>query len=667
VNILVVEDEGLIAHNLANSLRKSGYVVSGIAPSGEDALEKVRALKPDLVLMDIQLSGKLDGIETAEQVRSRFSIPVVFLTAHATPDVLDRAKRTQPFGFLVKPFRPTDLVSAIEVARYQHQMELALRQRESWLAATLSCVGDCVVVTDARGRIEFLNDLAKNLLRLQDRNVIGKDLSEVVHLKSRFTDAAAGNLVQLAILQGATISIGPDVILVDALDDESDIEGDLTLCKVGGLVVGTVFTFRSVTLRNHQEEQQRQDLGNLACGRLASAVSSELKHLLQSCLEGSEGLPQITGPGDPRPSAVLTSNHVGWISRMIDQLDVIKQRSASFPCTLDLNALVLDICSTLRPDLPSNISLTSHLQPELDRLYADPAEIKEAILNLVLHSQDCIPSGGAIQIITRNYAFEYRTRAGQVDNYVRLTVEVTSPAMKPGSANPMFEPFSQADPSEGNWDLRLFLAHGAIGAAGGSIRAQALQPDGISFEILLPRSHDRNTAVATRGESSDPQGVAPAILLLHADHDVRSLVAEGLEREGYETLGAPDFEGASEWLAVYPGSIGLLITDLDLFHMSGPALAGQMLAQHPALRVVFTGDHAVEGSVKKTWMGHGGRFLERPFRLEELLGVVNEMMTDGYTSGPAKANGMRNSLGFPVPEKREFSYVSVSKTHEDAT
>lgn len=148
--ILVVEDEGLVASNLANGLRRSGYEVSGIASSGEEALEKVSTLKPDLVLMDIHLRGKLDGIETAERVRSEFSIPVIFLTAHANPEVLERAKQTHPFGYLVKPIRQVDLVSNIEVALYKHQMERRLRQREAWLVTTLRCVGDGVIVTDAR-------------------------------------------------------------------------------------------------------------------------------------------------------------------------------------------------------------------------------------------------------------------------------------------------------------------------------------------------------------------------------------------------------------------------------------------------------------------------------------------------------------------------------------
>src|ERR1051326_7212472 len=153
MKIMIVEDEKLIAHSLAEMLRTNGYEVTAILQSGEDALQQIRAQRPDLVLMDIDLSGELDGIETADKIRSEFSVPVIFLTAHDNPEYIDRAKRTQPFGYLLKPIRQMDLVSTVEMAAYKHQMEQKLRQREAWLTTTLLSVGDGVIVTDAGGRI----------------------------------------------------------------------------------------------------------------------------------------------------------------------------------------------------------------------------------------------------------------------------------------------------------------------------------------------------------------------------------------------------------------------------------------------------------------------------------------------------------------------------------
>ena len=108
--ILIVEDEGIIASHIASRLLKSGYAVAGIAESSEEALAKISGLNPDLILMDISIKGAMDGVETAAKVRERHDIPVIFLTAHADRQTIDRAKATGPFGFLTKPVHHMSLV-----------------------------------------------------------------------------------------------------------------------------------------------------------------------------------------------------------------------------------------------------------------------------------------------------------------------------------------------------------------------------------------------------------------------------------------------------------------------------------------------------------------------------------------------------------------------------
>src|ERR1700758_4812661 len=104
VKILVVEDESVIARYIESRLRSLGYGVCAVVPSGEEAVQKAGEMHPDLVLMDIVLRGNMNGIEAAGQIRSRFNIPVIYLTAYADDDTLQRAKVTEPFGYLLKPF-----------------------------------------------------------------------------------------------------------------------------------------------------------------------------------------------------------------------------------------------------------------------------------------------------------------------------------------------------------------------------------------------------------------------------------------------------------------------------------------------------------------------------------------------------------------------------------
>lgn len=131
INILVVEDESIVSKDIQHSLNKLGYNVVGAASTGEKALELARSERPDIVLMDIMLKGQMNGIETAEIIRSEMSIPVVFLTAYADESTLSKAKITEPYGYIIKPFKEIDLHTSIEMAIYKHSKEQEIiRERD---------------------------------------------------------------------------------------------------------------------------------------------------------------------------------------------------------------------------------------------------------------------------------------------------------------------------------------------------------------------------------------------------------------------------------------------------------------------------------------------------------------------------------------------------------
>jgi CheY-like chemotaxis protein len=130
--ILIVEDQRLIAADIENTLRKLDYVVVGNVSSGEEAISSSEQLRPELVLMDVRLRGEMDGIQAAQIIRDRFNVPVVYLTAYADEETILRAKKTTPFGYVVKPFNERELRATIEIALYTHQMERTLADERAW-------------------------------------------------------------------------------------------------------------------------------------------------------------------------------------------------------------------------------------------------------------------------------------------------------------------------------------------------------------------------------------------------------------------------------------------------------------------------------------------------------------------------------------------------------
>ncbi len=155
--ILVVEDEGIVALDISNHLEGMGYVVLGTAATGEDAIRKAEQLKPDLVLMDIKLRGKMDGIQAADMIRVHSKIPIIFLTAYADKPTLQRAKISEPYGYVLKPFEDRELLVAIEMALYKNTMERRLRESENRLRSIFNAVLDGVFVLDKLGNILDVN------------------------------------------------------------------------------------------------------------------------------------------------------------------------------------------------------------------------------------------------------------------------------------------------------------------------------------------------------------------------------------------------------------------------------------------------------------------------------------------------------------------------------
>ena len=130
IKVLIVEDENIVALEIKSRLKKLGYMVPSVASTGEEAIRKAEAFLPDLVLMDIMLKGNIDGIEAAKQISQKMDIPVVYLTAYADNQTLERAKVTAPYGYILKPFEENDLRTSIEIALFNHQLIKKLKNKE---------------------------------------------------------------------------------------------------------------------------------------------------------------------------------------------------------------------------------------------------------------------------------------------------------------------------------------------------------------------------------------------------------------------------------------------------------------------------------------------------------------------------------------------------------
>ncbi len=181
LKILVVEDEGLIAKDLTIRLKRMGYPNTQIAFTGEEAIELIPDVAPDLILMDIKLNSEIDGIETAQRIRTNYNIPVVYVTAYADDETLIRAKITEPYGYVIKPFNNKELQSTIEMALYKSKMDRMLIESEERYRLLIENQKDFIIKADLEGRFIFVSPSFCKALGEEVENLLSKNFLDWIH------------------------------------------------------------------------------------------------------------------------------------------------------------------------------------------------------------------------------------------------------------------------------------------------------------------------------------------------------------------------------------------------------------------------------------------------------------------------------------------------------
>jgi CheY-like chemotaxis protein len=204
--ILIVEDDEIISNLIATMLEKKGYGISGQVMSGEEAIIKSAECMPDLVLMDINLCGILDGVSAARYIFTFFQIPIIFLTAMCDDDLLERAKGAQSYGFIMKPFNDKELTSNIQLGLYNHSVRKKFLDKfPIGNPRVIMNAMELVIITDTRGRIIFFNKYALRLLEATEKQLLMSPFNSIARLVNDKTGESLGDLTKEVIAQMVVI------------------------------------------------------------------------------------------------------------------------------------------------------------------------------------------------------------------------------------------------------------------------------------------------------------------------------------------------------------------------------------------------------------------------------------------------------------------------------
>ena len=257
--ILIVEDQGIVAQDLKMSLEDMGHSVCAVVAYGEEAIKKAEDENPDLILMDIVLRGKLNGIDASYQIRSIFDIPIIYVTAFADENILQRAKVTEPFGYIIKPFQERELRTTIEMALYKHKMEKRLKESEQWLSTTIKSIGDGVIATDTKGFIRFMNPVAQELTGWKGEESVGLPLKDVFQIVNEETGKTVDDPATKVFREGNIVGLANHTVLIARDGTRRPIDDSGAPIKdEKGDIIGVVLVFRDISERRNAQNALRE-------------------------------------------------------------------------------------------------------------------------------------------------------------------------------------------------------------------------------------------------------------------------------------------------------------------------------------------------------------------------------------------------------------------------
>jgi diguanylate cyclase (GGDEF)-like protein/PAS domain S-box-containing protein len=243
--ILIVEDEKIIAIDLQRRLERFGYTVVGMVGEGENAVSLALELQPDIILMDIMLAGKMDGIDAAKTIKTSQDIPFIFLTAYTDEKTLERAKEVEPYGYILKPFKERELYTTIDIALYKHGIEQKLTRQERLFSAILHSINDGIIATDMDLNVQFMNPVAEDITGFKESAARGRNITQFIALHDTKTKLdILANVSQL----GERSVFFNDVTIKNVMGQSIVVDGSITrIHERANATDGFVITLRDIT------------------------------------------------------------------------------------------------------------------------------------------------------------------------------------------------------------------------------------------------------------------------------------------------------------------------------------------------------------------------------------------------------------------------------------
>ena len=669
MKILIVDDSNKNLYFLESLFKGSGYEVE-TAVNGQQALEKLNSAAFDLIISDI-LMPVMDGFELCRRVKTDErlkNIPFVFYTATYT-DKKDKelALSLGASKFVIKPQEPevflkiiSDILKEAEKGKLkpepvrledekkifklynerlikkleQKMLDLErekkarekIEQEARLLAHAVKSISESIFITDMLGKIIFVNESFLNTYGYSKDEVMNqpitliysgnnsKELFEEIFTRTK-KGGWKGELYQKK-KDGADF---PVLLSTSLIHDDNNEE------------FAMIFVSTDISEIRDLEEQFRQAQKMEAIGRLAGGVAHDFNNLLTVITGYSELLLMRLKKDDPIYQQLNQIKLAGRRAESLTrQLLAFSRKQVLQPVVLDIKRIIEDMNKMLHRLISENIELHTNLDPNLCHIKADPSQIEQIILNILINARDAMPFGGKITIEAKNIVFKQHFYWEDVEikagKYLMLVISDTGTGMDAETKKRIFEPFFTTKKEGKGTGLGLSTVYGIVKQSGGFINVYSEKGLGSAFKLYFPCVKEPVVPIKSKTGSSKSLRGSETILVAEDEDNLRNLVCEILRTHGYNVLEAANGGSALLKCEKYKEPIHLLLSDVVMPEMSGAELVERLLPIHPEMKVIYMSGYTDDAVIRHGILEEKVQFLQKPFSPNSLLKKVRSIL-----------------------------------------
>jgi len=643
--ILIVEDDAILAMALRGKISRLGYNVVGPFAFGEEAIAFLPGRQVDLVLMDIELAGDMNGITTAEILLGMSDIPVVFLTAYSQNGLLEQAKTVSPYGYLVKPVSDQALAATVEMSLHRHKVDLELKESRRVLAKSeekfrtvadyiydweywRATDGSFVYISPSCERItgykpeEFCQDpgLLGIIIHPDDRENFARHIDDIAK-------GVANKDFQTLTFRITTRS-GKECYIEHICREVFNQAGNSLGRRVTNrdITEGKRAEVEKAKMQTQLQQAQKME----AIGTLAGGIAHDFNNILSAILGYAEMAQEDSPAGSILKrdiDQVVKASHRA--KDLVKQILAFSRQTETELIPIQPAMIVREAAKMLRSSLPSTIDIQQNIDVNSGPILADPTQIHQIVMNLCTNAFHAMEeTGGTLSISLEKKTLTEKDIVNQPGmhsgDFVQLSVGDTGPGIAPELWDKIFDPYFTTKEIGKGTGMGLSILHGIVKNYGGSVSFNSHPGEGTVFQVLLP------VMAAESVVEDKPEEIVrlgnERILFIDDEEILAEMGKSMLERLGYQVTVRSSSLEALTTFQDQPDMFDLVITDHTMPGMTGSDLARRILQIRPFMPIILcTGYSSLISEEKVRSLGIKG-FAMKPLARKDIAAIIRKVL-----------------------------------------